>query len=397
MKTKSKYTIRQNLWYMLKTAWKAKKSVIFLCLLFSLLAVAMELAQLFVAPRILHRIETHASLAALLGTIGFFSLALLLLNGLKAYLNEVMIFGRINVRMEITMQIGDKAASTSYPNTKNPAALKLQSLAYDACGGNREATEHIWETISTLLTHVLCFGIYLVLLTSLNPLLMVVSAVTSAISFAVTLRINQWQKKQKDNIAGYNKKMNYIVTKSRDFTLAKDIRIFGLAPWLQDIYESAIQLCESYFSHRAALYSWACVLDMVLSVMRNGLAYVFLICSVLDGRMSASEFVLYFGAFTGFTQWVGGIMQDFSTLHKESIVISYVQEYLNLPEVFRFSEGKPIPRSDTYELEMDHVSFHYPGSETEILHDLNLTIHPGEKLAVVGLNGACKTTLVKLL
>ena len=136
---------------------------------------------------------------------------------------------------------------------------------------------------------------------------------------------------------------------------------------------------------------------MVLSVLRNGLAYVFLIWSVLDGRMSASEFVLYFGAFTGFTQWVGGIMQDFSTLHKESIVISYVQEYLNLPEAFRFSEGKPIPGSDAYELEMDHVSFRYPGSETEILHDLNLTIHPGEKLAVVGLNGAGKTTLVKLL
>ena len=43
------------------------------------------------------------------------------------------------------------------------------------------------------------------------------------------------------------------------------------------------------------------------------------------------------------------------------------------------------------------MAFHYPGDEKEILHDISLTIHPGEKIALVGNNGAGKTTLIKLL
>ena len=55
------------------------------------------------------------------------------------------------------------------------------------------------------------------------------------------------------------------------------------------------------------------------------------------------------------------------------------------------------PAADGYELRLENVSFHYPGTERDILRHIDLTIHPGEKLAVVGLNGAGKTTMVMLL
>ena len=107
--------------------------------------------------------------------------------------------------------------------------------------------------------------------------------------------------------------------------------------------------------------------------------------------------MLYFSAFSGFSTWVTGILQQASTLRQESLDLSSVQEYLHLPEPFRFEGGKPIPQGPSYELRLDHVTFRYPGTDRVILHDIDLTIHPGEKIAVVGLNGAGKTTLVKLL
>lgn len=61
-----------------------------------------------------------------------------------------------------------------------------------------------------------------------------------------------------------------------------------------------------------------------------------------------------------------------------------VQEYLNLPEPFRFQGGKPIPNASRWELRMEHVSFRYPGAPQDTLHNFNLTIHPGEKLAIGG-------------
>ncbi len=136
---------------------------------------------------------------------------------------------------------------------------------------------------------------------------------------------------------------------------------------------------------------------MVLGLCRNGIAYLYLIHLTLNNNLAASEFLLYFTAFSGFSTWVTGILNECAALNKECIGISTVQEYLNLPEPFCFDGGVPIPKAEQYELRLDHVTFCYPNTDREILHDLNLTIHPGEKLAVVGLNGAGKTTLVKLL
>ena len=48
-------------------------------------------------------------------------------------------------------------------------------------------------------------------------------------------------------------------------------------------------------------------------------------------------------------------------------------------------------------LKLENASFRYPGADADTIHEINLTVHPGEKLAIVGLNGAGKTTLVKLL
>ena len=113
--------------------------------------------------------------------------------------------------------------------------------------------------------------------------------------------------------------------------------------------------------------------------------------------LSVSEFLLYFTAVTTFTTWVMGILQEMSALHKESLDISRIREFLEYPEPFKFEDGESIPAADKYELKLENVSFCYPGTEKDIIHNLNLTVHPGEKLAVVGLNGAGKTTLVKIL
>ena len=59
--------------------------------------------------------------------------------------------------------------------------------------------------------------------------------------------------------------------------------------------------------------------------------------------------------------------------------------------------SSPVPRSDSYEFTFENVSFKYKGQETYALKNVNITISHGEKLAVVGLNGAGKTTFIKLL
>lgn len=394
---KPTYSTWQSVRFMVRMAWRNQKSVLWLCIVSAALDLGINLAQLYLAPVVLGKVEQLAPLSELLGAIAGFCLILILLNGLRGYLNENTLYGRIDVRTAIIKDLNDKACTTSYPNTRDPNVLKLQEKAADACSGNQEPAEHVWTTLTALLLNVAGFAAYLTLLADLSLPLIGLIVATTAVGFFTGNRIHEWGYRHREEEADYQRKLYYIRRKTESIAIAKDIRIFGLTPWLKDIYQSTQRLYEAFINRRERIYVWTCVIDAVLGFARNGAAYLYLIGLCLQGRLSASEFLLYFSAFTGFSAWVTGILEQASTLHKESLGLSLVQEYLNLPEPFRMEGGLPLPQSGPYELRLDHVTFRYPGSGQEILHDFSLTIRPGEKLAVVGLNGAGKTTLVKLL
>lgn len=396
-KTKPKYSTWQCVRFMADTAWHSVRSVLWMCALYALLTVGINLAQLFIAPMVLQKVETQAPLGQLLGTIGIFTAILLALNALLGYLDENILYGRIDVRSKIINMINHKAYTTSYPNTKDPEVLRLHTEALSHCDSNDEASEHIWHTLTNLLVNGLGFAIYLFLLADLNLALILLVAATTTAGFFVSSRINGWEYRHREEKARYDKEIDYLTRKTESIHLAKDIRIFGLAPWLGGVYASVRTAAEAFVIRRERIYAWTCVVDVILQLARNGIAYFYLIHRALTQGLAASEFLLYFTAFTGFSGWVTGILSELTTLHKECLDLSVIQEYIHLPERFRFSGGIPIPKAESYELKLENVSFRYPGTEKDVIRNMTITVRPGEKIAVVGLNGAGKTTLVKLL
>lgn len=367
-------------------------------ILLIILNISLNITQLFVALKILEKVETAAPIRELAGTIIIFTLLLFLLTTLHKFASSMAsMIGQVHVRTKIINAIRYKSFTTSYPNTNDPAVQKLLEGAQSATDSNRDSTEHIWITLINLITNICGFILYLLLLSNLDPVLVLTVIVTAVAGFYVSRWSNEWRYRNRDTLHKFWKQMNYIEKKSHSIELAKDIRIFGLEKWLRDIYDSTLHAYEALISKREKACILASIADVVLSIARNGIAYVYLIFMAITKGLSASEFLLYFTAISGFTTWITGILSEFSTLHKESLDIGVVQEYLNGDEMFRFQGGKPIPKADAYELKMENVTFRYPGSQQNLFENLNLTIHPGEKLAVVGLNGAGKTTLVKLL
>lgn len=160
-----------------------------------------------------------------------------------------------------------------------------------------------------------------------------------------------------------------------------------------------MRLNYAFLEKRERAYLTANLIDLALLLVRNGAAYAYLLWLTVTKGLPVSEFLLYFGAASGFAQWVTGLMEQFALLRKQSLDISTIREFLELPEPFRFEEGIPLEKrlDMPYELQLEDVSYRYPGAEKNTIAHMSLTLHPGENLAIVGLNGAGKTTLVKLI
>ena len=397
-KKKPTYNMWQNTAYFVKAAWDNCPSVLWICLLLAVATAGATVVEMLFVPVVLGQVEGHVPLPQLLATIGVFTLALLLLWGGKSYLNTNALFGRIQVRMYISGEISRKSTSTSFPNLLDTTFLKWKEQALRTCNSNQDASEAIWTTWTDILTNVLGFAVYLLLLTGLSGWMVVLVILTTAVGFMVSEHLEGWGSRHREERAACMNTIGYARRVSTKREYAQDFRIFGLRPWLDEVWSSAMGAYRAFLTRRERVYFLVYVVDALLTLLRNGGAYAYLIWLTLTQGLSASQFLLYFSAISGFTQWVKGIMEQFSTLHRQSLELSTLREFLEWPEPFAFEEGKPLPQGlKDCEIMLDHVSYRYPGAEKDTISNLTFTLHPGEKVAIVGLNGAGKTTLVKLL
>ena len=396
-KEKPKYNIIQNVSWMINNAWKTCRRLLFLVVAVAALEILYSLAGLYIAPEILNVVQSQGSMAELLTTIAFFTIALFVSKGLIYYLSEYSDYCRIEVRSGIIGQISYKCNTTSYPNTLKEEFVGLRESAHHQVEGNRVATEYIWKVLGNFLKNIGGFIIYLFIISGLDPILMLVVVATCFVSFFVSRRISTWMYTHRDEEEKYYSQKVYIRSKAESPVIAKDIRIFGLQNWLEDLLEKVHNVYLDFRFKVSARWMIGDLVDVVLTMARNSIAYIYLIQMVLTNEINVAEFVLYFAAISSFTTWVSGILQNVSRLHKDSLDINKVRAFLEYPEPFVFENGKSIPQADVYEIKLQGVSYRYPGAEKDTIHNMDLVIHPGEKLAVVGLNGAGKTTLVKLI
>ena len=395
-----RYGLGQNSRWMLRQAAEARRyDVPALTLIKALAAAGTGVAGLLLAPEVVRCVEEGAGVSRLLSTLGVLAAVLLACSAIGAYLQHAPLYARADVRLFLVRKLHYKTCVMAYPLTEDPQILKLQERAIRACESNSNATEAFWTDAEKLLTAAVSFAAYLLLLTRTSAVLIAALTAATAAEYFLNRRINEWGYRHRDEAAALEKRMGYISKKAQSPILGKDIRIFGMRPWLEDVYAKTLRAFDAFVARRERVYFRANVVDALLTVVRNGLAYYVLLRQTLAGGLGAAEFLLCFSAVGAYTEQLNGVLTELGKLRKQSLELCAVREYLELPEPFRMEGGAPLPEcpDGKYELRLENVSFRYPGAEKDTLRGVDLTVRPGERLAVVGLNGAGKTTLVKLL
>lgn len=394
-----KYGMRSNVLFMIKEAAGSVPSVLWLVVVQAVMAVGISLLELFVTPVLLSRIQYHSPLPELMCLIGFFMTGIMILRALDAYVGKNTEAGRSEVRSGLNARWAAKSACCSYPLMEDSKFQDKQAKAWETLRGNNSATEAVWTTLCEIMKSVMGFVIYLFLLKDVSLFLIMVTFFTTLSGYLVTNYIGGWEYRHREEQAEILKKLYYSIEKGKDHLFAKDVRIFGMEAWIIDLMEKYQHLLIEFSGRGQRKYLLADVVDLLLAFLRNGIAYGYLLVSALRGEMEVSRFLLLFTVVGGFTEWISQILTYFTVLHRQSLELSSLREFLDQKEIFRMEGGiePQIQEGMDYAIELRDVTFGYPGSEKPIFKHLNLIIPAGEKLAVVGLNGAGKTTLVKLI
>ena len=396
---KSEYGVIQTIRFMIRQAAKEAPAVLVWLVVDAILALILQLLELYVTPALLEGIENQIALNELVKTILLFSGGMILLTGLKEYIDTATQQGKIEIRVSICKAITAKLGTTSYCNLGKKDFQEKKERTDQATGSNSDATEIIWSQLNQLLFCSLGFVTYLLVMKRINVLILAVTILAAVVSYLAVQRSVAWMQKNREESDHAYQCILYLKNEAWNPVVAKDIRILHMKEWLSDTmeqhYETILHFAKAKGNHD---FMADCV-NIFSALIRNGIAYAYLIGQVLAGNMDAPQFILYFSAVSGFTNWVQGIMENVAQIRQSGVGISDVMELLSYEEPYRFEDGELLPENQAghYELKLENVSFRYPGASEDTLHNLNLAIHNGEKLAVVGRNGAGKSTLVKLL
>lgn len=394
-KSNSKYSMLNNYIFTFKKAATIDKWLLVATFAQIPIKVILPILTAYLASSVVRMVTKGASDVNIVISIAYFTLFISMLYLIKNTCEKRISTGSYFYRLEWTRILNDKYMDTDYQNIENPTGQNLYQKAKDGLEGNN-GIQSVFEKITTMISSFAGLLTYSVILMYLSPWLVAILIVFTIVNSIIYHSFVNWRKATQNLRSELTRKQRYICNKATDFSNAKDIRLYRIADWFLKLYEDLIyqlKLLNQKDQNQILLNSAA---QDVTDALRNGGAYALLIYKIVSRGISVADFVFYFTLVGNYSEWLYGLIRTYLELLDNSNYISYIREFLDMPDSFNRGKGIALPKSIT-SITFDNVRFCYPGSDTDTIRSVSFTIKEGEKLALVGLNGAGKTTIVKLL
>ena len=198
--------------------------------------------------------------------------------------------------------------------------------------------------------------------------------------------------------AALGREYKYYGQLARDEIYVKDIRTFRLYNLINRRIEHYCQRNKKLTDEVNIPEIFTDMTGNLMMALELVIVYAMVSSKVLMGVISIGEFYLYISAITQVISLVRAVFENKNSIDR---CLMYQQAYCKIEELAEKSiwikEREEIHKECGNTLVFEHVTFAYPGTDKQVIDDVSFTLHPGEKLALVGRNGAGKTTLVKLM
>jgi len=179
---------------------------------------------------------------------------------------------------------------------------------------------------------------------------------------------------------------------------AKEVQMFGLAPWLTERYRD---LSQKFYEENRNLSIRRGVVSALLSILGTVgyyAAYVVILIRAVKGDITIGTLTFLAASFGRGRDVIQSILLSASNVAEQALYLRDLFVFLEMrPTIESPPNARLVPAKIQSGFVFENVGFRYPGSEQWAIRNVDLVLRPGERVALVGENGAGKTTITKLL
>lgn len=387
--------MRENVKYMLANwlKWDKRSLIYFLIRVPAL--VLQPIVTAYIPKAMIDCIDKGATVGRLTLVVGLLSVLVVLTTWLAPFMQELLNGSARIIRMRYAVLAFRKNLNTDYTNIENPEGREKNKRAMEFYRSYYSGSADFLDLSNQFCVCIVGVIASLMLIYKINFIMILVILATCVCEFFLLKFLNKKEKKTKDERSSVFVRFDYYYNLCRDFSAAKDIRLYGFTDYFMSAVARIIydleQINQKFMRQNIKVGGTRALLNL----LRELVAYAYLTYLVCRGKLSVSDFIFYFGIITGFSNWILNAVYQYSNLERCCNDCAAFREFVESTEK---SENKPNVNFDSVDsIEFKNVSFTYPSAEKSTINNMSFKVNKGENIAVVGENGAGKTTAVKLL
>jgi hypothetical protein len=387
--------MKANIKYMLKNwiAWD-KKSLIYFFIRVPAL-VFQPIVTAYIPKAMIDCITEGVTVGRLTLVVGLLSVLLVLTTWFAPFMQELLNGSARIIRMRYAVLAFRKNLYTDYKNIESPHGREKNKRAMEFYRSYYSGSSDFLDSCNQFCVCIVGIITSLALIYKINMIMILIILATCVCEFFLLKFLNKKEKKTKNERSKIFVRFDYYYNLCRDFSAAKDIRLYGFTDYFMLAVAKIIYELEAVNQKFARQNIKVGGTRALLNLLRELVAYVYLTYLVCSSRLSVSDFIFYFGIITGFSNWIMNAVYQYSNLERCCNDCAAFREFAESTDE---NDNKPdIDFKGIESIEFQNVSFKYQSAEKSTINNMSFKVNKGENIAIVGENGAGKTTAVKLL
>lgn len=376
--------------------WKIDKKYVILFFLIPIIGIPFQVADVYVIKYITDSLVGLHSLS--------FVVPVVLVHGLikfvqdllgNIYLKKIQTVNRKKVEQRLKLEFLQKIATLDIECFEN-ADFYNKYVRASAEAPRRYFT--VLDNVSGFITSVLTLLIYMSVLISLDGIMIAFAILPVLVTMIFLNKLNVLKFNFEQETVFLSRKENYI---NRIFYLreyAKEIKLNSSEHFfwgkLKQTYKEYNALLKKQSSKELRIKMVESVFSRLIPVAMQ----FYLIIRTIKGYFSVGSYVALENATWRTTSYIQSILRIIPSLKQNSLYLEVVDEIMNYePKIKNKNQSMLLNKEHPHEILVKNVSFTYPNSQEQVVKNISMKISPGEKIAIVGYNGAGKSTFIKLL